>query len=360
MKKLIIWLLLFSASGSLSPLLASEQAEITMLEKRKQLSYSYTITSRDRINIDNQFGDVRVKFWNKNVVKVDITIIANSPSEEKASSFLNLVSVSNNKESGNVIFKTNINPSYSKFKLSNALSKDKSKETNLRIDYVVYMPQENELNLNNSFGDVYLPEFSSVLNLNQSYGVLYADNISNGLSKVSVNFGKANIHSMNGGDLRSNYASLNIDNASNLILNNNHGNLNIRQITDIQGILNYSEGIIGTIKEAVKLKLNYSDDLKITKIDDKVKDVEIKCNYTTIDLPFGENFNADFDIKMTNSDLKINNERTVRFVKNTEQDAKKAGKVVQRMSNNYVGKIGTKTSDARIIIVSNYGDVKIK
>lgn len=128
----------------------------------------------------------------------------NSPSEEKASSFLNLVSVSNNKEAGNVIFKTNINPSYSKFKLSNALSKDKSKETNLRIDYVVYMPQENELNLNNSFGDVYLPEFSSVLNLNQSYGVLYADNISNGLSKVSVNFGKANIHSMNGGDLRSN------------------------------------------------------------------------------------------------------------------------------------------------------------
>ncbi len=346
-------------AGALIPGMAGDIPEIILQEKRKQLSYSFSISQNDRINIDNQFGDVRVKFWNKNMVKVDIAVIANAPQESQAGSFLNLVSVVNNKENGNVTFKTVISPSFSRIKNSQ-MSKDKNRETNLRVDYVVFMPQDNELNLSNSFGDVYLPEFSSVLNLKQNYGTLFAESISNALSKVSINFGKANIKSMHGGDLLSNYTVLNIDDCSKIVLKNNNGSLKIGQVADIMGVLNYSEGVIGNIKDAVKLRLNYSDDLKINKIDDKVKDFELKGNYSSINLPFGENFNADFDIKVNYADLKINEDKVVRFTRNTEQEARKAGKAANPVSNSYSGRIGNKNSDAKIIIISNHGNVQIK
>jgi predicted molibdopterin-dependent oxidoreductase YjgC len=65
------------------------------IEKQKKVTYSYSLRPSDKININNQFGDVKMKLWQENSIKVDIIITANAPTESRAVEFLRMVEIAN-------------------------------------------------------------------------------------------------------------------------------------------------------------------------------------------------------------------------------------------------------------------------
>lgn len=321
-------------------------------EKKKMLTFSYTLKSSERISINNQFGDVKFKIWDKDAIRVDVTVTANAPSEEKAEDFLKTVEIRADQENGLVSFKTDINRSKSGNNVN--WSRNPEDRNQLKVDYMVYMPNNHPLLLNNSFGDVYLPEFISVIDVKQNYGTLYADHIRNTGSSVNVAFGKAFIKSMNGGNLKAEYSTLLLDEADKTKLHNSFGKINAKRLIDVNGIISYSTGVIETIKETANFKIDFSDGLKFGSIDNDSKMIHIDCNYSSVEIPLPPS--AKFDVKSTYGSVRFPEDREIRFSTNSEKEKEKG----YNPTKTYIGVVGEENSDNKVIIRTQYGNVKIK
>ncbi|MGB5005385.1 MAG: hypothetical protein WBO39_00505, partial [Ferruginibacter sp.] len=49
--------------------------------KKKSVNKSYQVTSSDKLNIQNSFGSVEVKTWDRNEIKVDVEIEVSANTE---------------------------------------------------------------------------------------------------------------------------------------------------------------------------------------------------------------------------------------------------------------------------------------
>ncbi|MFY7908501.1 MAG: hypothetical protein ACOVO2_03060, partial [Emticicia sp.] len=78
------------------------------IERRKNITFSYSLSASDKVSLENQFGDINVSFWNKDEIKVEVTILANATSEERAANFISTVDVQGKKADGTVSIKTTI------------------------------------------------------------------------------------------------------------------------------------------------------------------------------------------------------------------------------------------------------------
>lgn len=321
-------------------------------EKKKVLTFSYTLKSSDQITINNQFGDVKFKIWDKDMIRVDVTVIANAPTEERADDFLKTVDIQSNQSGDLVSFKTDINRS--KWGNNMNWSNNPDNRNELKVDYMVYVPNNHPLTLRNSFGDVYLPEFQSVVDVKQNYGTLYADHIRNAGSTINVAFGKAFIKSMNGGSLKAEYSVLLLDEADKTKLQNSFGKINAKRLIDVNGIISYSSGIIETIKQNANFKINFSDGLKFGTFDDDAKLINIDCNYSTVEIPLPQS--VQFDVKSTYGKVNFPDDREVRFSTNSETEKNKG----YNPTKVYIGNVGEGETDKKVIIRTQYGNVKIK
>ena len=345
---------LFTTFLFISSLSLAYAGEIPLIEKRKDYNFNFSAGGVEKIEIDNQFGDVTVQFVNQKNITISVTVKANAPSNHLLEDYIESIQINGNRDGEKVKVATSIRKGS-----FNMNSWNKDKNANFKIDYEVFMPKNIALKVNDSFGTVTIPEFTAPIALNLNYCTLNVESISNQNSKINLNYGSANIKSLTGGDLASNFTAINLGEARNINMNNNNGSIKAKYLEDIEGILNYSGGVLGNIKDAVKLKINYTNNLRIEKIDDKLKNLQIFSNYSNIDLPISEKFNGNFDIKTNFGSFWIDPNLITHFLKNSATDKKQSG--TKSPINTYQGKIGKQTSsDSKIIVISNFGDVKIK
>ncbi len=329
--------------------------ESPLIEKRKEFNFNYSAGGVEKLEIANQFGDVKVYFTTQKNITVNVQVTANAPTNGQLDEFIESINVNGQKNGEIVKVYTSIRKEN-----YNMNSWNKDKNSSFKIDYSVYIPKNLELVISNSFGEVTLPDFSAPLTLNLNYCTLQAAKISNPDSKINLNYGVAHIKALLGGDINSNFTAVNMGEMRNVNMKNNHGSLKAKYLEDIEGVMNYSGGVFGNIKEAVKLNINYSKNFRIENIDEKVKKLEIFSNYSNIDLPISEKFNGVFDVKTSHGTFYVDPALMVHFFKNSETDGKKSG-YKPKTSNSYQGKIGTTTNtETKILIISNFGDVKIK
>lgn len=338
---------------SLEPLFAHDGVWI---EKRKDYNFNYTSAGIEKVEISNQFGDVRVSFTNQSSVSVNVTITANAPTPSILDEFIASVNIIGTRNNELIKVTTSLKKENYSMK-----SWNKDKNSNFKVDYNVIIPRNMALSITNNFGEVILPEFTAPLSLNLNYCTLTADKITNTESRLNLNYGTANIKSLIGGNINSNFTSVNMGEMKNVSMKNNHGSLKAKYLEDIEGVMNYSGAVFGNIKEGVKLNVNFSKNIIIENLDEKIKKLEIFSNYSNIDLPISDKFNGVFDIKTSNGSFFIDPALMVHFFKNSAVDDKKTG-LKPKNSNSYQGKIGniSNNSEPKILIISNFGDVKIK
>jgi hypothetical protein len=341
--------------------LYANDGEPDWIERKKNIMFSYNISPTDKISLDNQFGDIKVSFWDKNEVKVEVTILANAMSEERATNFISTVDVNGKKTDGMVSIKTTIDREDGNYS-NNTWKGGNNEKNSLKIDYQVFMPKGNVLKIKNSFGNVFLPTFTSVLMVNQSYGKLVAEDITNPQSDISLAFCKNSyIRSMEGGKLKASYSGIKMERADDLMFNNSFGEIDIKEAGKMDAKISYSSGMIGLIKESSNLKLEFSGGFKLGGIGKNVKELGINASYSPVSLTLNDNISYDFEVKANYGDFSYPHERGVSFTKNTEAETKKDH---ERYSFNptkyYTGKIGKGTADCKIVVNGNFSSVKFK
>ncbi|MFD2521092.1 DUF4097 family beta strand repeat-containing protein [Emticicia soli] len=348
-KRGVLWVLFFLSAVQVFAMPDDKE----WIEKKKNVNLSYSVSSADRVALHNQFGDVKVSFWDKKEVRVEVLIVANASSEDRAAEFLNSVDVVGRKDDGQVSIKTIIE------RQNNRNWSNKGDKHSLKIDYMVYMPKSNALQLKNSFGNVYLPTFTMPLKVDQSYGKLIAEDILNSESEINLAFCQNSyIKSMSGGKLKASYSGIKMEKADDFDFNNSFGDIDIKEVGRIDAKISYSSGKIGLLKESGNLKLDFSGDFKLGGLGKNVKELDIKANYSPVALVLDDNVSYDFDVKAHYGDFEYPKDRGVSFTRNTETEKKESYSF--NPTKYYSGKVGKGSNTCRITVNGNFSSVKLK
>jgi hypothetical protein len=328
--------------------------EYGSVEKKKSVIKIYDASSKDNLLIDNQFGQVKVNLWDKNEIRVDISITANASNDDRAKEYLDGVVIEDKRDGNQISIRTVIN----KTNNSNWSWKSNNNEKNfVQIDYNVSMPKNTPLTVKNRFGNTNIPVFRAPLSVVSKYGSFTATDLVGNKNDIDVSYGKAEIQQMLNGNLDIAYSTLDLAKAENIVLNNKFGKMKIGEVETFDGQISYSGGRIGTLKGSSKIKLSFSGGFRIDQLNPSADNVDILASYSSVVIPM-ENNECNFDVTVSYGGFKYPNDRKVTFTQN-DDDRKDDDHRGPRMTKQYVGKIGT-GKGTKVKIVSKYGEVSLR
>ncbi|HVY74564.1 MAG TPA: hypothetical protein VG890_07025 [Puia sp.] len=159
-----------------------------VVQKRKNISKSYTVSADDKLSIENSFGDVTITTWDKNEIQVNIDIMVNASTDDKAQQMMDQIQVSDSRSGNTISFKTDIgNMGNGKKNKDNG-----GDDRKFAVDYKIVMPAGNPLNVENSFGKINIGNFNGPASLVSKFGELNTGKLANA-KVLHVEFGKADI-----------------------------------------------------------------------------------------------------------------------------------------------------------------------
>ena len=304
---------------------SSAQAnEDPKVEKKKTYSKSYAVGTNDKISLSNQFGEMKINTWDKNEVKVDVSITAKADDDKRAQEILDKITIEDGKSSGGVYFKT-------KFAKDQWDHKDKDRDDDdhkdgkkshrnegMEINYTVYLPAGNPLNADNQFGPMSVPDYRGEATITSKFGSLKAGKISNGKS-VSIEFGTGEIAQLNGGKLT----------------------------------FKFSNAVsVGKLSGDVDAVFEFCDKIKVN-LDNDVKDLDIKNSYSKLYLDINKNFSAKYDISTSFGEFTNKTAFAIKQEGKDDDDDRHGPK----FDHKYSGTSGN--GNTRVKIKSSFGEVVI-
>lgn len=304
MRHLYILLMLVSVT-------AVQAHEDPRLEKRKTYSKSYSLSQNDKVVLSNSFGEMRINTWNKNEVKVDVTIIGKANSEEKAQAIIDKIRIEDGKSGGEVYFKTKVD----KLNIDgNNKGKDKSyKQEGMEINYMVYLPEQNMLDASNSFGALVIGDHKGELTLQSKFGSLKAGKLFN-VKQVLVEFGKAEIAAVNNGRV----------------------------------VVKFSKASMGQFSGSINSNFEFCDAVDLL-LDNSLTSLDVKSSYSTLQIGLAKSLSADVQIKTSFGDVDNNSAFDIK----EDEDNRKGPKFDKK----YSGVTGK--GNAKVTIKSDFGKIKL-
>lgn len=356
MKKIII-LSIYSLLFLVAPIYGEpcQQAPgdpYALIDKRRTISKIFSVKTQDRLLVNNQFGDVKVNLWNKKEIRIDITITASAPTDERADDYLNSVRIQESQDNFLISLKTEIDKTtFGNNGWNNWKGKSEGKNS-IKIDYTVSMPEDMPLVVLNKFGNISIPKFLAVLKVESSYGDFYAETLKNDHNTISIAFGNAMIKKIDGGTVQSKYSDLQMDRAGSITLVNKFGKLNIGEINKLMADIDYSNAKIGTLNKDAKVKLNFSNNFRINQC--TADNIDIDASYSSIYLPAEP---GSFDVTVSHGQFNYPEKGNLVFINNRPSTETRKVSTTRQ----YEGKIGVSTDNGTTLkIVSRFGSVNLK
>jgi len=284
-------------------------------EKKKTISRSYTVTPNDKLQIENSFGDVAINIWDKNEMKIDIEMSASASTEQKAQAILDEINIKESKTDNLISFKTN---SHNENNKGNSWNKNKKEGNNRKfeINYTVYMPAANPLQIENSFGKTMVPDFKGLVNLTSKFGSLKAGNLDN-VEAIDVEFGEGHI-----GDVHNGKITFKFDDKS----------------------------TVGNLSGVVKIANEFSD-LVQYNVSNNIEELTINESYSSIRVIVQKELSASFVIHTNFGDF--HNGTEFKISEEGEEDENSGPK----FDKDYKGIAGD--GKAKIKIKSSFGDIRL-
>ncbi len=318
----------------------------SFVEKKKTIVKVFEVGPHTQLNIDNQFGDVKINLWNKREIRVDIVISANASNEAKALEYLNNVTIEEKKETNGVHLTTAISrrPSGATF------WGNRQEDNSLRIDYQVSMPSSNPLHVKNKFGNTDIPLFSAPLTVEALHGNFNARDLENIHNTITVMYGDAAIGKMGGGKVDAKYSKLDLSQVKSLILSNKFGKLTIGEVESLNADIDYSGAKVGTLTGSGTVKLSYSNGFTLNEC--TADNISIQADYSSVVLPADA---SRFDVTVTYGSFQYPPKSQVSFTNYPDKNIN-PGKT--RQYEGVVSGSGNKISNIKV--VSKYSSVRLK
>lgn len=337
--------------------------------KAKSFTKSFGIDRSDKISLNNQFGSITIKTWDKNEIKVDIDMKAYAKTVEEAQKLIDDVSISATKSGDLVSYKTETGD-----RNGNWGSSVKNGKTiwrrEVKVHYTVYMPANNSLSASQQYGNITMGDFAGPTSIKVQYGNFIAGDLNNGNNYVSVQYGATNIATANTLKIKHQYGSgVTIGTVGTLEIDAQYTSVKITSVKGAASIKHqYGGGVtIGSVGGAMNINNQYAG-VKVgnlrgnltcrsqygsVKIDDieAGRDVDIDAQYAGVNLGFANNYNGDLDVRTSYASFSYPSTVTAKREGGDDRG--------YSSSKNYTGQIG-KGGNGKVFVKAQYNSVTFK
>jgi hypothetical protein len=288
-------------------------------------SYSKTYPAGDdKLRIDNEYGDVIVNTWNKNEFKVDVQIkvSTNGGNDQK---LLDKISIEDKKSGNGVFFQTKADWGHT------------SGSQNILINYTVYMPAKNALEISDDYGNIELPEMNGKVSINSSYGSLTAKSLNNSANSIELSYSNSNMGYVKAAKLSGEY-----------------GTVSIGTVGDLIAKLDYTGINIGTLQGTGSVNADYGHSINVANLGKDFKKLSITSEYTSVNIGTKDAEDASFDITIENGSFK-HDAGNISITSTTPPSTDRGWSPTK----NYKGHVGKGDGSKIIAVNAQYGSVRI-
>lgn len=277
-------------------------------EYTKTIKKEFDIASNGTTYLSNKYGRVDVKTWDKNRVKVSVNIVVNANSETKADEVFDRIDINFSNANDYVKVKTEIES-----KRSSWLSwgSNNSSKSDYRINYEVYLPTTNNLDISHRYGDVYTAKMEGKVNFDLKYSNFKAEAVGDD-SRITFAYGNGAV--LNAKDLTTSvsYGKLNINQSNDVSLESKYSQVWIEEAGDIRCETKYDTyrlGVINDFKNIGKydnFTIESADNVTLESKYSSLKSNQIK-ETADFDMEYGS---AQYNLAKTFTEVSMNGRYT--------------------------------------------------
>jgi len=268
------------------------------------------------LDITNKYGDVVVNTWEKDSIKIEISLKATARKEDVLADLMN-----------NTAFNIGGTPGYmyaeTVLHSSSGIVKKGFQEVNLsvlggrelEVNYTVYVPAKTRLNIDNKFGNVTLGVFEGELRLDLAHGDLRAIEL-NEVRKMDVKYSKITIKKVDNAVMNLEFAKLYLDEARQLEIESRGGEIEIQKVDQIRiqskgdqvlieeviqltGKHRLSDFTIQKLKGLLDLQTNFGS-VSIRELDVAFTNLNLTSEMTRIEVNFTSAIQFNFNVSIHN------------------------------------------------------------
>lgn len=320
-------------------------------EFKKQYKKGWSRSSVTDLRISNKFGEVKINDAGGDSVTIKVVITVQGQSESKARDVFDNIQISFDKSGGIVSAET---------KFDN----DFRNKQSFSIDYLVNIPKDRNLDINNKYGNVILSELNAKGNFDISYGSITAGDMkapSGSAIGLIVSYGKADLESINNAKmdfkysklygnemgqlmLNTKYSTVNLHKTSNITLESKYDAINIEEVGSLKSESKYTNYKIEVLTENFILDNGYGS-VRINKVEPKFEKIQIVSSYGGINIGM-DNLNYKLQADCDYCDVKYPTDRY------------KGNKIKDNHNFSLDGNVGM--GGGTVKITSRYGGVKLE
>jgi len=354
-------------------------------EFTKTIKETFAIEANTRIEAVNKHGDMQVHTWDKNEVSFEVTVTVEAKTEADAQDELERIEVEFTNIPGVVRAETvweekENKKRWSFFDWSSWGNWNGWEDGNkIRVDYAIYMPAANVVDLSNKYGNVTFPTLENDAKFTVKYGNMTGERVGGSLnlemgygdadvqsvggeSQVYVKYGKFRGETLQSVDIDSKYSKIYLENTHDIRTNSKYDHYKLGEINNLRSDGKYDDFEIDKANN-IEIDSKYSDyqiremtgegDFDMEYGDAKVKNMgknfgTLQIDGSYADFTFYMCCDAAYDVDAESSygDLDFSDERHLGIHK------KGADKEVE-------GYVGSSDSGNRIRARLRYGSLRI-
>lgn len=269
---------------------------------------SFPISPETTIEVNNKYGKVHVVTWEQDSVRFEIDLRIEANNEQKLRKLKQGISFDFTSNNYYVVAKTIVTKTGGKitefvdaFVPSNQVT----------INYLVYIPKDVSLKLENKFGDVFMDDFTGDLELTLSNGDLKANSLT-GNTTLRLSSGNGVVNQIGKARIYTSYSDLHVKSSDRLTLDTKSSRITVDEVdyikinsrrdkyrlmnaNEVYGDGNFTTLNVSRLTHELNFSLKYGG-VSIDYIRPEFSLVNLNSEYSDIDLIFAPGAKYHLDI----------------------------------------------------------------
>lgn len=293
-------------------LLASLASAGQTYEKSRYVREGFEVSPNVEVQVINKYGDIHLVPWNQDSVVFEIQFSVTSNKQSKVDNIFEYIDFDFRSTAYYVIAQTVFQGQNTFWtEMTDMASTIFSGSTNTRIDYTVYYPENNDIKIENKFGNIYTTEHAGKVDITLSNGDMKAYAF-RGPTKLNLEFSNVSIDEIVNANLNLGYVEMNLEKAGELTvesrsskmyitssdvihLNSRRDRLYLKNAGEITGDMFFSYLSLDQAKSKLNLKTNYGD-IKVMDISQEFLRMDIVSQNSDITLYLDQDHLFDMEI----------------------------------------------------------------
>jgi len=334
-------------------LIAAVNLSLAGQDARKEYSESYDIKKGFTLVMDTEYSDIELLNWENNVVDILVEVEVNAPSKSRAEEILETAGVEIGRSGNTITVETGWNK---------ASNRGIQKEIHVTVKAPVYL----NVDIENTYGDLFLQEIAGLVLLDLKYSNIRAGKLSRGNEKpynqIAFAYSNGTIDQAGWMELEIAYSDMEINSSDMLFVESKYAKLNgvkaggietegmydkydFDEIDSFVAELKYSGLKFGVLNQNLELQSNYTN-VKVLQLSGDFETVNASLSYGNIYIDVENGAAFRFDGESRYGKIRIAQEGTLDRVKDGP---------TERIS----GTVGSNPR-ASINLVTKYGNIDIE